>query len=495
MKSNNAPLLLILVLLAGCGLGGSGGGSGGSTVTLASIAVTPDNPFVAPGATAQFIATGAYSDNSTKDLTASVIWSSATLSVATISNAVGSQGSATSISAGITAITAVSGGVSGSTLMTVTAGGTTVGAVNNVLPITVNGSLCSAANSAGYVNKPCVSVTVCTPGSTTACQTINDILLDTGSSGLRIFKQALTNPNVALTPVTSGTGLLAECAQFADGSSDWGPVQSAGVRLGNEPAVQVSIQVIDAAFGTVPPGCGIPDTSPAAAGLNGILGVGLFSQDCGSGCVNGRLNGNYFSCSGAACQGTAVPLENQVTNPVTLLPVDNNGVIVQLPRVPLGGAPSVNGNLILGIGTSANNAPFGVTAYTTNNVGEIVTKLNGISYTHSIIDTGSNGLFFPAPPSGLPICAPPNETWFCPASTVAFSAVNTTLSSSPSSTISFQIGHFTNLLSSPNEAFSEIGGPTPGLFDWGLPFYFGRDVYVGFERKASPLGSGPYFAF
>ena len=158
----------------------------------------------------------------------------------------------------------------------------------------MNGSLCSAATSAGYVNKPCVSVTVCTPGSTTACQTINDILLDTGSSGLRIFKQALTNPNVALTPVTSGTGLLAECAQFADGSSDWGPVQRADVRLGNEPAVQVSIQVIDAAFGTVPPGCGIPDTSPAAAGFNGILGVGLFSQDCGSGCVNGRLNRNLF---------------------------------------------------------------------------------------------------------------------------------------------------------------------------------------------------------
>ncbi len=61
-------------------------------------------------------------------------------------------------------------------------------AANNVLLVTVNGSLCS--NSPFIVNKACVSVTVCTPG-TTNCQTINDILLDTGSSGLRIFKQAL----------------------------------------------------------------------------------------------------------------------------------------------------------------------------------------------------------------------------------------------------------------------------------------------------------------
>src|ERR1700687_2414070 len=61
---------------------------------------------------------------------------------------------------------------------------------SNVLSITVNGSLCSASTSAGYPNKPCVSVTICKPGTST-CQTIDDILLDTGSFGLRIFKQVL----------------------------------------------------------------------------------------------------------------------------------------------------------------------------------------------------------------------------------------------------------------------------------------------------------------
>src|SRR5512143_2176186 len=187
MKSNSVLLLfLILGLMAGCG---SGGGSGASPVTLVSIAVTPQRPFVAPGTTAHFTATGTYSDSSAKDLTASVTWSSSAPSVATISNAAGTQGAATSIALGITAITAVSGSVTGSTSLTVTAGGAG-GPGNNVLSITVNGSLCSAGTSNGYFNKPCVSITVCTPGSTTACQTVNDILLDTGSYGLRIFAQA-----------------------------------------------------------------------------------------------------------------------------------------------------------------------------------------------------------------------------------------------------------------------------------------------------------------
>lgn len=38
----------------------------------------------------------------------------------------------------------------------------------------------------GNVNTPYVSVNVCEPG-TTKCQTINNVLLDTGSTGLRIF--------------------------------------------------------------------------------------------------------------------------------------------------------------------------------------------------------------------------------------------------------------------------------------------------------------------
>ncbi len=365
---------------------------------------------------------------------------------------------------------------------------TTVDVANNILPVTVNGSLCSA-NS--YVNKPCVSVTVCTPG-TSDCQTIDDILLDTGSFGLRLFSQVLTLP---LPQVTVGSGLLAECIQFGDGSSQWGPVQMAGVILGNEPAVEIPIHVIDSTFGSLPNACLNADQSPTAAGHNGILGVGLFTHDCGLACTNIVRNGMYYTCIGSDCSNTAVGLSDQVQNPVALLPRDNNGVIIQLPAVPPGGLPAVNGSLVLGIGTQINNNPSGVTAYATNQFGLFTTTFNGILF-NSFIDSGSNGLFFPSPSASLlPACRPPLSAWFCPSTTVSLSAVNAAASGSPSGQVSFLIGNVLNLIISSNSVFSEIGGNSVGGFDWGLPFYFGRNIFVGLEGSSSVLGTGPYWAY
>ena len=367
-------------------------------------------------------------------------------------------------------------------------GGTPSVTDSNVMAITVNGSLCS---NNSYVNKPCVSVTVCTPG-TSNCQTIDDILLDTGSSGLRIFKQAL---NVSLVQVIGDSGPLAECVQYADGSSDWGPVQIASVILGNEPAVQVPIQIIDSTFCIIPIACQNADKTPTDAGFNGILGVGLFAQDCGSACSNSPDNGMYYTCTGSGCNGSAVALLSQVQNPVALLPQDNNGLMVELPSVSLGGVPSVNGYLVLGIATQSNNIPSGVKTYPANLNGEFTTKFNGISYS-SFLDTGSNGFFFPSPSSNvLPDCSYPDSGWFCPSSTKSFSAINKGSSGSPSGTVSFQIGYFDMLTASSNNVFAEIGGDAAGEFDWGLPFYFGRNVFFGLEGTESSLGSGLYWAY
>jgi hypothetical protein len=337
-------------------------------------------------------------------------------------------------------------------------------------------------------------VTICAPG-TTNCQTINDIVLDTGSFGLRIFTQVLSVP---LTQLTSGSGLLADLALYADGSCDWGPVQMATVILGNEPGVLVPIQVIDYTFGAVPSQCQEPDQSPSASGFNGILGVGLFTQDCGPGCATSANNGVYYSCSGSNCTGTTVALSNQLQNPVALLPVDNNGVIVQLPSVPSGGSPSVTGSLVLGIGTQSNNVPSGVTAYAADQYGDFITTFNGTSYSSSFIDSGSNGLFFPPPATQLPDCTD-YQKWFCPSpSAVSLFATNAGYSGSPSGAVSFQIGNFDSLINSSNNVFDDIGGPfegSPPEFDWGLPFFFGRNVYVGLEGRTSSLGTGLYWAY
>jgi hypothetical protein len=33
------------------------------------------------------------------------------------------------------------------------------------------------------------------------------------------------------------------------------------------------------------------------------------------------------------------------------------------------------------------------------------------------------------------------------------------------------------------------------MFGWGLPFFFGRTVFLAIEGQPTPAGAGPYYAF
>jgi uncharacterized protein YjdB len=87
---------------------------------LDTIRVAPAGPLVPLGRTQAFTATGVYSDGSMLDLTPLVTWASTLQGVATISNAAGSKGVATSVALGNTTISATSGAVSGIATMVVT---------------------------------------------------------------------------------------------------------------------------------------------------------------------------------------------------------------------------------------------------------------------------------------------------------------------------------------------------------------------------------------
>ena len=395
----------------------------------------------------------------------------------------------------------------------------TTSAGNNLMAITVNGSggsLCGApsASNNSYVNEPCVSVTLCSISNPSNCQTINNILIDTGSYGLRLFSSAITVP---LTPITNGNSTLGECAQFGDGSSQWGPVEYAYIQLGNEPKVAAPILVINpgvndvnstGATFTPPSVCqspqSRPDVSPAGAGYNGILGVGLFAQDCGTSCLTTATNGMYFTCENNNCScGATADLLAQVTNPVALLPLDNNGVIVQLPSVAAGGVSSVSGTLKLGIDTQANNASTGTTKYKANSSAQFLTKFSAFSssFLSSFIDSGSSVLFIPSI-SALTDCGqshPGYDGLFCPASAQSLSAVNYGSNGTPNGTVNFTIENAFTLYNSSNKnVFSTMGassGTSNPYFDWGLPFFFGKSVFVGIENKTSSLGTGPYWAY
>lgn len=360
----------------------------------------------------------------------------------------------------------------------------------NVVPITVNGASCSAN---AYFNEPCVSVKVCVPGTST-CQTIDHLLLDTGSVGLRVFSQALT---LQLPTISSGGGTLAECVGFLDGSAQWGPVVRADVVLGGEPAVTVPIQRVDAGFSTAPGNCSGAQADPATAGFDGILGVGPFPEDCGEGC-NQDGNRKYFSCTGSTCTSLATPVRDQVTNPVAALPVDNNGVVVSLPSVPASGVRSVSGQLILGIGTRTNNQPSGATAFPLDDTGQLRTTIGGRAGLPSFFDTGSNGIFFgESPDPALTECTDPGLTsWFCPASPVTLTATNAGFSGTPTGTVQFQIASIASLPASVAVS-SAVGGIARGAgVDYGLPFHFGKNVFlVIWGRSAGPLGDGPAVAY
>jgi len=91
-----------------------------TSATLMALDVTPAIPSIPAGLLQQFFATGTFSDGTTKDMTAEVTWNSTDAGVATVSNATGSNGLATTLVQGMATITAIFGNMSGSTLLTVT---------------------------------------------------------------------------------------------------------------------------------------------------------------------------------------------------------------------------------------------------------------------------------------------------------------------------------------------------------------------------------------
>jgi len=346
------------------------------------------------------------------------------------------------------------------------------------------------------------SVTICVPGSTTQCQTIDGLQVDTGSSGLRIVASAVTIP---LTQQKDSSGNpIAECEEFADGET-WGPVQIADVTIAGEKAASLPIQVIGstaANVASVPQSCsnlGIINDDVNSLEANGILGVGNFIQDCGPSCAqppnSGQNFGLYYNCGTNPCAITAEPVANQVANPVGFFATDNNGVIIQLPSLSAPAA-TLAGTLTFGIGTQSNNALSGQTVYTLDpNTGNISTTFKGTTFTNAaFLDSGSNGIYFlDATTTGMPVCTDASF-FYCPASTQNFSATNTGANGA-TSTFNFSIGNADTLTNNTDSAIPNFGGPNPQTIDWGLPFFFGRTVYVAIAGKTAGSATGPYWAY
>ena len=363
----------------------------------------------------------------------------------------------------------------------------------NVAAVTVDSGV------TGVPNMPFVSVTVCAPGST-QCQTINHVLVDTGSWGLRLFASQLP-ASVALPQEQDAlANPLAECMQFFDGYT-WGSVRIADVQIGGEKAASLPIQVIDPNYSAVPSDCssvGASRNTPTALAANGVLGIGVFKHDCGYNCVQQAVPATYYGCQGTTCTSLALVEALQVANPIPYFSTDNNGSVLMLPTAASSGAASLAGQLVFGIGTETNNGLGSAQVIGVNpNNGTFSTVQNGTTYTNSIMDSGSTGLFFQT--TGLPVCASPNNAYYCPASTEQLSAVIEGVNGI-NSAVSFDVGNATALTqtSSGDAVMPLLAGPafvTSAIFDWGLPFFYGRSVYAAVEQQSTPGGTGPYIAY
>jgi hypothetical protein len=198
-----------------------------------------------------------------------------------------------------------------------------------------------------------------------------------------------------------------------------------------------------------------------------------------------------------------------VSNPVPLFSQDNNGTIIELPTVPADGAANVKGSLIFGIGTRSNNGVGQATVMPLDSSGTFLTSYPTTSSNPSMafIDSGSNALYFPnSGTTRIANCTGSYSGFYCPRSTLSLSAKNQDMAGSVTMTVNFSVANTMTLLASQNNvAFNDLGGsssaPSVGsagmgaYFDWGLPFYFGRNVFTAIEGQSTPSGTGPFVAF
>jgi hypothetical protein len=434
--------------------------------------------------------------------------------------------SQTILLAGLAFLAGCGGSVSNSTSSSGSTSGS--GSGSNVLAISVDGGpTANIANGSIYQNAAFASATICTPGSTSNCVTIDNLLVDTGSTGLRVFASETSSLNLPVINASNGSAAY-DCISYVSGAYMWGAVENADVTLGGKTASGVPIQVISDSTTDVPSSCSNGSTTnentAALLGANGILGVGVEPTDCFyegvSACdpTSGLTSPPYpayYTCSGSTCNPAFIAKASQVTNPVALFATDNNGVIVELPAAT-SPAATLTGSLIFGIGTESNNqlpssatvftlsCDFFTTVFDSQTFG--ITNAATCAGPGSFIDSGSNALYFPNVPNitecGSNTPAGDLTGLYCPAITENYSATNEGLDGATKST-SFTVANaeelFTNASTDADPVQPTLAGtnPTGYGFDWGLPFFYGVNVYNAIDGQSVPSGApaAPWWAY
>ncbi|MDH5354171.1 MAG: Ig-like domain-containing protein, partial [Gammaproteobacteria bacterium] len=208
-----------------------------NAATLTSISVTPANATVLEGLTQTFVATGNYDNGSSADISASVIWTSSNVTVATVD----ASGLSTGVAAGTASITATSGFISGSASLTVNAAILTSISVTPATAAVLEGMTQAFVATGNYDNGSSVdiSTSVTWASSNVYIATVNASGLSTGvapgvatitatngsiSGSADLTVNAASVIAITVTPATAAvlegqTQAFAATASFDNGSS------------------------------------------------------------------------------------------------------------------------------------------------------------------------------------------------------------------------------------------------------------------------------------
>jgi trimeric autotransporter adhesin len=318
-------------------------GSTGLTVTaatLVSIAVIPATPSIAAGTSQQFAATGTYTDGSIQPLTPAAAWSSSDTSVATISNAPGTNGLASSASQGSATITATVGSVAGSTLLTVTPATLVSIAVTPAIPSITNRSSLEFTATGSYTDGSTQNLTAAVTWSSSApsIATISNAAgsngaatgAAAGSTSISAVLGGIGSPAVTLT-VTAAPEYAYVANQNDNTVSEFmlganGALTLIGtIAAGNEPNALVVdptgryVYVANWTDGTV---------SEYAVGSDGTLGnIGTAPAGTEPASVTVDTTGEY------------VYVANLISNTVSQYAIGPDGVLTALGDVAAAGSP------------------------------------------------------------------------------------------------------------------------------------------------------------
>ena len=342
-------------------------------------------------------------------------------------------------------------------------------------------------------NRMVVQVTVCVP-KTNDCATIDDVMVDTGSTGLRLEASAL--PSGLNFPAVLGPDRkpLAECLRFV-GDDAWGPLERADLRIGGLTASGLPIQIIGDVAQVQPESCPRSEVHPTA---NGTLGIGSHLTDCQGECRQTETAPVYFQCGDERCD----PLEGRVDeayrlpNPVASFDQHNNGVVFDLPDAEGEGTFDSVGQLTFGVGTGGDDRLDAAAIVKLVERGRFTTFYAGDAYPDSYIDSGTETYI--VPDGVLPRCR--GMSWaFCVGPEVTREAFVLDRNGARTA-LPFRIGDYRQIRQRGFGASAEIAVaalPRSGAFVWGAPFFLGKRVAVVMEGRVVPDVPdlrGPFYA-